>query len=400
VLENASRMKITAGIKSKVGNALQLLPAELEKLQALADIRGESFEQTAAAVIRAALPAKIKPRGGGDSSSKEALMLQALWSFTDREMAKLNRVAELRHEELIPAFRHTVSNLLGRIPATMADRNIVRDLDFESVEFEGGMTRIKLTNGRVFYGYPSRLKYINVFYTFKDLIPQGFMPETYAAGVDAIARYRRGADYPFFPGPGGVVIEGGAYVGYKAIRFGEVVGPTGRVIAIEIGRANYDMLCRNIHANGMEKFITPVHCGIWKERGEMTAQFEIYASHALAPPEEHDFYTRQETVPTDTLDNIIDAHDLERVDFINLQTNGSEIEAIEGIQRRFNDVKIIRAGAFYKREGVHQADAIAELFERRGCKLLQFTRNLGVTAVTPKFVHEYAHVKSLDWRSM
>jgi FkbM family methyltransferase len=207
--------------------------------------------------------------------------------------------------------------------------------------------------------------------------------------VNAAVRYKKGMQHRHFPGAGGVVIEGGAYIGYKAVRFAEIVGAAGKVIAIEIGRQNYELMCRNIHANNMTSIITPVHCGIWKERGRMEAAFEHSNYYHLATPEEHEFMTRRESVPTETLDDIIDAHNLNIVDFLNIQTNGAELEAIEGLDRRLDSVKIIRTAAYYTRDGVPQTDAVMELLQKKGCTILMRAKAGQIIAATRRFAGEF-----------
>lgn len=309
-------------------------------------------------------------------------------------------LAQLRGEDLETTFRETLNNLLGCVPSRIIERNVVRDLDFTSVEIENGLTKLRLANGRVFFAYPSRTRYVNIFNALQDIIPGGFTAETYQAGVDVVARYQRGADYHYFPGQGGVVIEGGAFIGYKAVRFAEVVGPTGKVIAIEIGRRNHELLCKNVHANGMEGIITPVHCGIWNKTGSMNAEFEYANAYHLAAPDEHHWCTQEELVPVDTLDNIIDHQNLETVDFLNLQLNGSEYEGLEGLDRRFNDVKILRIAAYYTRNGVKQVDVILQLLRKRGCKILAVGRINNVIAATPRFADQFEPMPSCMARNI
>jgi FkbM family methyltransferase len=319
--------------------------------------------------------------------------------LSGRQAAKIYMLAILRSESFQDAYRHTVSNLLDQVPARIIERNILSKIDFKSVGMENGFTKITLSNGRVFHGHPSRVKHISLFYTFRDLVPKGFTPETYAAGVDAVSRYVHGGEYRFFPGPGGVVIEGGAYVGYKAVRMAEIVGAggaPGKVIAIEIGRRNFDLMRKNVEANGLSHVITPMHCGIWRETGEMAADFEYANAYHLAAPDEHGFCTRKEMVPTRTLDDIIDENRLGIVDFLNLQLNGSEYEGLLGLRRRFDNVKIIRVAAYYTRDGASQSKAILRLLHERGCKILGIGTQGNVVAATPRFADEFQARRNFD----
>lgn len=309
--------------------------------------------------------------------------------LNERQIRKLRRVAELRRQSLQEAAVQTFGNLLKVVPASIKPRNIVTDAPVKSIGMEGGLARIELKNGRVFYNFPSRQRYTNLYYTFHDLLPKEVTAETYGPYHDVSFRYLRATEVPFFPDHEGVtVIEGGAYVGLKAIGYYDGLKEGGKVIAVEIGRAPYELLCKNIEANALEGKVIPVHCGIYKDVGEMEAKYEIYASHSLTPPDEHNQYTRRETVRTDTLDNIIDAHNLETVDYINLQLNGAEGAAIDGLRRNLDKVKIIYIGAHYHVNGQPQDEIIVKQLIERGCRILH-KRGGGITAVTPKWLHEY-----------
>lgn len=326
---------------------------------------------------------------GSDSERAAIDAFQSKWGLGVKQMARIKMIAELRNQSIEVAFRKTISNFIMSIPAKVVERNVLRDLEFESVGIENGLTKLVLSNGRTFYGFPSRVKHISLYFTFADIVPRGVKAETYAACLDAVVRYQRGGQYKYFPGPGGVVIEGGAYIGYKAVRMAEIVGPGGKVVAIEIGRRNFEVLRMNVQVNGLSEVIVPLHCGIWKERGTMEAHFEYANAYHLATPDEHDFCTATETVPTDTLDGIMDAQNLDVVDFLNLQLNGAEFEALEGLNKRFKDVKVLRVAAYYTRNGVRQVDPIVALLKERGCKILMVGGMGSVIAATPRFANDY-----------
>jgi FkbM family methyltransferase len=314
--------------------------------------------------------------------------LAAQYGLRMDELGKLKMIADLRGESLPESLRNTFRNLLGSVPARIIDRNVLRDLDVQSVDMHNGLVCLTLKSGRMFYSYPSRLKYACIYNAMWDLCPPQFNAETYQAGVDAVVRYKRLAQHDYMPGEGGVMIEGGAYLGYKAIRFAENVGPTGRVIAIEIGRQNFELMSMNIRANGLQNIITTVHCGIWSSNGTMEAEFSHANWYHLAAPEEQAELDQRESVPTRTLDDIIDGHQLGTVDFLNLQTNGAEYEGLLGLDRRFNDVKVLRIAAYYTRDGESQAEKIREHLRSRNCVILSKPDSLSITAVTPRFAAE------------
>jgi len=319
--------------------------------------------------------------------------------FGELQLNKLKRVAELRGESLEKTVSRTFRNLMSVVPASIKPRNIVTDAPVKSISHEDGLVKIVLDNERVTWNFPSRQRYANLYYTFRDLVPRFVDAASYGPYHDVAFRYLAATKTPYFPThDGAVVIEGGAYIGIKALGYYDAIESNGKVIAIEIGGEQYRLLCRNVEANGLQGKIIPVRCGIWHEAGEMEAEFEVYASHSLRPPDEHKHYSRRETVPTNTLDNIIDEYSLEVVDYLNLQINGAEGNAIDGLQRNFDKVKIIYVGAHYTLDGAPHDQVTVKQLQDRGCTILYKTKG-SIWAVTPKWAHEFEPMKgwSMDW---
>jgi FkbM family methyltransferase len=192
-------------------------------------------------------------------------------------------------------------------------------------------------------------------------------------------------------GGGGVMIEAGAYVGFKAIGYADHVGPGGKVIAIEIDRDNFELMRLNVEQNGLQDVVDCVNCGVWSKRDRVVDRFRDRTAHTIARTEEHPYCTSADTIATDTLDNIIDASGVETVDFLNLQLNGAEIEALEGLQRRLESVKVLHIAACFSRGEVRNADVVTRMLERRGCVILGRSETGVINAVTRPFVGHFEH---------
>jgi FkbM family methyltransferase len=139
----------------------------------------------------------------------------------------------------------------------------------------------------------------------------------------------------YIPKEGGIVIEAGAYVGYKAVSFGQQVGSTGKVIAIEASIENFELLQKNIVGNGLNRIVTPLHCAVWKQDGAMEMMSKTRMKNTIVDTEELTFKSNA-VVQTKSIDTIIDEFNLKYVDFLNLQLNGAEIicERLERIETR------------------------------------------------------------------
>ncbi len=133
------------------------------------------------------------------------------------------------------------------------------------------------------------------------------------------------------PLTGDIVVEGGGFFGETALWFSEAVGPTGHVWSFEPEKHNYRVLTRNMSVNRLTN-VTPVLKGLWESEGQVGFQYSTSSSRVV----ESDPVT---TVPMTTLDAFVNQRGLERVDFIKLDIEGSERQALRGMQntiRRFH----------------------------------------------------------------
>ena len=93
--------------------------------------------------------------------------------------------------------------------------------------------------------------------------------DAYKLALDVERRYCS-PRLQWFNSDGGVLVEGGCFTGMKAIRWHDVSPKPARILAVEIGKTNCEILSANIRENGLEGSIVPVHAGLWRESGEGT----------------------------------------------------------------------------------------------------------------------------------
>ena len=91
--------------------------------------------------------------------------------------------------------------------------------------------------------------------------------------------------------------------------------------------------------------------------------------HTIVDTDELSFEAN-DTINAKSLDTIIDDFGLEAVDFLNLQLNGAEIEAIEGLQRNFHRVRYINIVSRHHREGTLVVNQARKMLEDRGCEIV------------------------------
>lgn len=166
---------------------------------------------------------------------------------------------------------------------------------------------------------------------------------------------------------GDIVVDIGAQVGVFSVKVAKIVGDGGKVIAIEPEPRNFALLLKNIQANGLENVI-PVQEGIWSTKDKLKLHLSKY-------PYAHSFYEGDlwgsadkgefVVVEVDSLDNILEKLGIKEVDFIKMNIEGSEVEALMGMEEALaNDVKLAIADHSIKGESTRKT--ITPWLRRRG----------------------------------
>jgi len=168
----------------------------------------------------------------------------------------------------------------------------------------------------------------------------------------------------FLPGPGDVFLDIGAYLGYGTLRIAELVGPEGKVVAVESDPDSLDVLRRNVHANDMTDRITIIPKAMSREVGEMrlfrsggtasSLRFDVLEDVVGRPAD------GEVVVQVDTADRVLAGLGLNEVDFINITVNGAEPDVLAGMGRTLANsprARVTLAG-WYRRDGVQIADLV------------------------------------------
>lgn len=125
--------------------------------------------------------------------------------------------------------------------------------------------------------------------------------------------------------PGGVVLEGGAHLGYVTIHAARAVGSTGRVISFEPNVSIHGVLHRNLAANAVADRVTVRPLALGDRNGKASFHVSGDTSSLLDPGG---------TATTVEID-VVRADDAvpEPVDVVKLDVEGAELEALRGMQR-------------------------------------------------------------------
>jgi FkbM family methyltransferase len=207
-------------------------------------------------------------------------------------------------------------------------------------------------------------------YFVNDKIKATLCEDAFAVAIDILLRYmgpesegdyiENGKYYDLEKG--NTVVECGAYIGYYAMRAAEIVGKSGRVVAIEPIGENLRLLSMNVERNFLHN-VTIVPKAVWKEK---CVQIIFREAKQRASLKEIVKPGENIRVECDTIDSILDSFHLNQIDFIRIQINGTEIEALKGMTETLRKGPKLLIAAPYRRGGKYSYEEVISILSRNG----------------------------------
>ena len=134
--------------------------------------------------------------------------------------------------------------------------------------------------------------------------------------------------YRYSPEPGDTIIDVGAGDGLDSFVFSRAVGPGGRVLAVEAHPSTFALLELTCRLNNLANVI-PCQRAVMDRTGTVTMVEE--ASHRdLFSIANDGTGSGAANVAASTLDDLCREHDVARVDFLKMNIEGAERQAVEG----------------------------------------------------------------------
>ncbi|SFH81144.1 methyltransferase, FkbM family [Tindallia magadiensis] len=258
---------------------------------------------------------------------------------------------------------------------------------FSDSGIRDGHPYVVLPNQRILYGNFPKKNYYRYYEYLGDLYSNSISKETCCVAMDVSRRYYDPLEIPdkYMPSKNGTLVEVGAYLGHKTIKFcDEYVGLGGSILAIEAVPENYELLKRNIEENRLNRVIDSLQIGVWNKKEVRTILGKGYQQNSLVQTDTHDFQSLSE-IQTDTLDNILRGWKQRCIDLLTIQVNGAEIEVLEGLNQYLEKIKILYIVSPYSREGHRTIERCKELLLEKECTILEETNETSIYAVTKYF---------------
>jgi len=148
--------------------------------------------------------------------------------------------------------------------------------------------------------------------------------------------------------PGDFVIDGGACTGDTALFFAHSAGKKGKVYSFEFVPANLNILQQNIDLNpSLKENISLVKHPLWS-KGGIPVYYEAEGPGTRVSMEK--ISEKANVVNTATIDELVNEGKIEKVDFIKMDIEGAETEALKGAEKTIRKFKPKLAICLYHSE--------------------------------------------------
>jgi len=141
--------------------------------------------------------------------------------------------------------------------------------------------------------------------------------------------------------PGMVTLDIGANIGYVTLIMAGLVGPSGKVFAIEPDSQNFGILTKNIEVNGYANVVIPFQIGVSNVSGVSRFYLSDKSNlHSMTPTKHTNSWI---DITLETIDEFM--KDKGCPEFIKMDIEGHEVEALDGmfntLQAASSPVKIL-----------------------------------------------------------
>lgn len=250
----------------------------------------------------------------------------------------------------------------------------ISELKIKKSGVEDGLPFVELENNLKFYShFPDKVQRVLYRKFISPEIKKVLCEDAINVAQDIVKRYlgprtkkETQASGKYFDfNEGEIIVEAGAFIGFYVIRASELVGETGKVIAIEAVPENFEIMKRNVEANGLKNVIL-VNKAIWNT----PTKIKFYREGKQIGSITQEVVTTDNfiEVPADTIDNILADNNISQIDFARIQLNGVELEALEGMEKTLTTHPKILVAGIYTKNGIPVQKLLKEYLDKKGYK--------------------------------
>lgn len=163
-----------------------------------------------------------------------------------------------------------------------------------------------------------------------------------------------------------IIVDAGAYNGLFTIYAAIKVGPNGHVFAFEPDPYSAHILTRNIHLNDLSN-VTVIQKGLFSKKSRVKFDVQGVGSRLQ-------IYNRNiptiNSIVVDSLDNMLADLKVKKINFIKMDIEGAEIEALKGCKRtiKYNHSIHLAIASYHIVNGKRTSYSLERLFRSFGLR--------------------------------
>ncbi len=190
-----------------------------------------------------------------------------------------------------------------------------------------------------------------------------------------------------------VFFDVGAYIGITSILAAQRA-TQGFIHSFEASQSNYDLAQRNIQANNLQN-VRLNRNAIWHSNTTLDL-FSRSGGHrgTFSVFKEEDWLPESTQVEAITIDHYVfeEAADIQKIDWLKIDIEGAELEALAGAQRTLETYRpkvIIEVAAAHLERAGHTPQSIFDFWERMGYHIFEITEDgAAIRLHNPQRIHE------------
>jgi len=145
---------------------------------------------------------------------------------------------------------------------------------------------------------------------------------------------------------GDIVFDCGAYCGSTTYFLSKAAGENGKVFAFEPDEENFNALLKNIELHNLKNVI-PIKKGLWSKSDTLEFNEEASLGGAITSITARLFNKKIRKIEVVSLSDIFAEYNLDKINFVKMDIEGAEIQAIEGAKEFIKEKNINFAIASY-----------------------------------------------------
>lgn len=136
------------------------------------------------------------------------------------------------------------------------------------------------------------------------------------------------------PNDGDIIISGGAYHGESSIWFADRIKQNGKIYSFEADKDNFNNFQENIIENNLTDIIIGINKCLWDKNRKVSLNKNNIDNASFCSEEKEG-----DIIDAITIDYFVEQNNIKNVDFIKLDIEGAEINAIKGAVETINKFK-------------------------------------------------------------